>query len=353
METKKKSKKKWILIIVFLVVAVLGGYRIIEAIKPQPVAETVPINVTVGTAYIGSIYATSPLTGRIDPIASASVVPMAAGEVIAVYVSMGDRVQRGDVLFKLDSTQMATSYQQAKIAYTSASADFDRIAMLYKEGAVSLQQYQGAKAQLDAASQSLASASDAMSNYTVKSPIDGYITSVNITVGSLASQAMPSVTIADTSQLEINTGVSEYLISRVKPGDVVDIFIKTLSEAPFRGVVKAISPAPVAGTLTYPVTITVEDPSGTVKAGMFAEVQVVSEKREDVLCVPSGAVFIKSGESRVAVLKDRIPSIITVNTGLDNGTLVEILSGLSVGDIVVTTGQQYVTDGELVNIVGE
>jgi hypothetical protein len=53
------------------------------------------------------------------------------------------------------------------------------------------------------------------------------------------------------------------------------------------------------------------------------------------------------------VLKDRIPSIITVNTGLDNGTLVEILSGLSVGDIVVTTGQQYVTDGELVNIVGE
>lgn len=353
METKKKSRKKWILIVVFLVVAALGGYRIFEAIKPQAVAETVPINVTVGTAYIDTIYATSPLTGRIDPIASATVVPMVAGEVTAVYISMGDRVQKGDVLFKMDNTQMATSYQQAKIAYTTASADYDRIAMLYKEGAVSLQQYQGAKAQLDAATQSLASASDGMNNYTITSPINGYITSVNVSVGTLASQAMPSVTIADTSQLEINTGVSEYLINRVKPGDAVDIFIKTLSEAPFRGVVKAISPAPVAGTLTYPVTISVDDPSGTVKAGMFAEVQVVSEKKEDVLCIPSGAVFIKSGESRVAVLKDRIPSIITVKTGLDNGTLVEILSGLSVGDIVVTTGQQYVTDGEIVNIVGE
>ncbi|PKM85213.1 MAG: hypothetical protein CVU86_03550 [Firmicutes bacterium HGW-Firmicutes-11] len=353
METQKKSKKKWILIVVLLVVAVLGGYRIMEAIKPQATAETVPINVTVGTAYIGSIYATSPLTGRIDPIASASVVPMAAGEVTAVYVSLGDQVQKGDVLFKMDNTQMATSYQQAKIAYTSASLDFERISVLYKEGAVSLQQYQGAKAQLDVSAQSLASASDAMNNYTVTSPIDGFITSVNVSTGSLASQAMPSVTIADTSQLEINTGVSEYLISRVKPGDNVDIFIKTLSEAPFTGIVKAISPAPVAGTLTYPVTISVEDPSGTVKAGMFAEVQVVSERKDDVLCIPSGAVFIKSGESRVVVLKDRIPSIITVKTGLDNGTLVEILSGLSVGDVVVTTGQQYVTDGEVVNIVGE
>ena len=151
--------------------------------------------------------------------------------------------------------------------------------------------------------------------------------------------------------MKINASLSEYLINKVKVGDKVDIFIKTISHEPYPGTISAISPAPAQGTLTYPVTITVDDDSGDIKAGMFAEVQIVSDMKTDVICIPSDAVFIRSGESRVVVLKGDIPSIVTVETGLDNGTLAEIVQGLNVGDIIAVTGQQYVVDGEPVKIL--
>jgi RND family efflux transporter MFP subunit len=348
---KPISKKKLILILIIIIAVALGIYRVIDSLQPPAVAEKIPVNVTVAPVEINSIYATSPISGRIDPIETASIVPMIAGEVTSVFVSLGDYVTKDTVLFELDKTQSSTSYNQAKLAYDSAKNDYDRMSLLYNEGAVSLQQYQGAQTQFNLSKQNLTAASNALSYSTVKSPIDGFITSVNISVGGLASQAMPAVTVANVSELEINTSISEYLISRVKTGSTVDIYVKTLSQKPFSGTITAISPAPATGTLTYPITISVMDPEGVLKAGMFAEIQIVSDSKEDVLCIPSDAVFIKSGETKVAVINGDIPTLVTVTTGLDNGTLVEITSGLEVGDLIVVSGQQYVIEGESVNII--
>ena len=85
---------------------------------------------------------------------------------------------------------------------------------------------------------------------------------------------------------------------------------------------------------------------------MFAEVHIVSDSRENVVCIPSDAVFIKGERSIVAVLDDQnIPTLKTVETGLDNGEFVEIISGLEAGETLVITGQQYVVEGTPVNIV--
>ena len=347
---KQKLKKKIVLIVVIAVVAVIGAYRIIESLKPPVIAEKTPVNVTTAVVETGTIYATSPLSGRIDPIDSATVVPMAAGEVTRVAVSLGDYIKKGDLLFTLDKTQMAATYNSAKLAFGSIKGDYERMGQLYKEGAVSLQQYQAVETQYNVAKQNLNAAADALGYCTVTSPIDGYITSVSISEGSLASQAVPAVTVADVSKLKINANLSEYLITKVNPGDKVDIFIKTLSETPFPGTVTAVSPAPALGTLTYPATISVDDDSGMIKAGMFAEIQIISDMKAGVICIPSDAVFIRSGESKVVILNGNIPSVVTVETGLDNGVMAEITRGLKAGDIIAVTGQHYVVDGEAVNI---
>jgi RND family efflux transporter MFP subunit len=345
------KKSRIIIILIIIVIICLGIYRIVDSYEPDTVAEKKPVNVKTQTVETGSIYATSLISGRIDPVESANVIPLIAGEVKSVYVSLGDYVKKGSTLFELDNSQFITSYNQAKIAYDSAKEDYERMSLLYKEGAISQQQYQGAQTQYNITKQNLSAASDALSNCTVTSPINGYVTSVNVSVGGLASQAMPAVTIADVSSLEINTSISENLIGKVKKDDSVDIFIKTLSNEPYSGKIIAISPAPATGTLTYPVTISVEDKDENIKAGMFAEVQIVTDKREDVICIPSDAVFVKSGESKVVVLNDNIPTLKTVSTGLDNGTMVEITSGITIGETIVVSGQQYVVEGEPVNII--
>lgn len=355
LETRPKNKKKWPFILILFVIALLafGAFRIIGVLQPPKVEIVIPVNVSVTTAELGTIEAYTPLTGRIDPVESATILPMASGEVTAVYASLGDYVNKGDRLFDIDSSQVSTSYQQAKISYNAASEEFDRIALLYKEGAVSQQQYENVKTQVDIARQNLASASNALGNYRISSPINGFVTSLTVSVGSVAAQGNPAFTISDTSQLEINTGVSEYLINSISIGDSVSVFLRTLSDEPFSGTIEAFSPAPATGSLTYPITLSIDNSDGMIKAGMFAEIQIVSDRRENVLCIPSESVFMKSGESKVAVLSGRIPTLVTVTTGLDNGTLVEITSGLSTGDLIVTAGQQYVVEGEEVNIVTE
>lgn len=353
MKNFKITRSKVLLFVIIGSLIGLGIYRISGAIHPPVISEKIPVNVVTSVVERGNLYATSPLTGRIDPENSAAVVPMTPGEVTKVYVGLGDYVKKGQVLFTLDKGQAQTSYNAAKLSFDSAKAEFERMEILYKEGAISQQQYQGVKSQYDMARQNLSAANDGLSYATVTAPISGYITSVSISEGGLASQASPALTIADISSLKINTNVSEYLVGKIQSGDKVNILIRSLSDFPFKGTITAIAPAPALGTLTYPISISLEDDTGQVKAGMFAEIQVISEMKESVLCIPSDAVFIKSGETKVAVLQGDIPNLVTVETGLDNGTQVEIIAGLKEGDTIVISGQHYVVDGEAVNIVEE
>jgi len=196
----------------------------------------------------------------------------------------------------------------------------------------------------------LASAADALGMASAKAPISGYVSAVNLTVGTYAMAGIVAVTISDISELEINSAVSEYLIGSIKEGDVVKVSVKSASDKPFKGVITSVGKSPSAGTLTYPIKISID--SNLIKAGMFAEVQLSSASKEGVLTIPSDAVLIKSGKSIAVVLTEDKVSYREVSTGIDNGEYVEIISGLTEGETIVVKGQNYVSDGETVKVVG-
>lgn len=352
--TKRGSKKGVIIIVIaILFILALLAYRISANFNTADVAEEEkPVNVKTTVAELLSIYATTPISGRIQPIEEVMIMPLASGEITRVYVKMGDQVRKGAALFEVDKAQIATTLNQAREAYSNAQTAYERMEKLYGEGAVSLQSYEQTQAQYVTARESFNAASNAYSNTTVKSPINGYVTSLAATVGSLASPGAPAATIADVSELKIDTTVSEYLIPKLKVGDPVDITIATLGSHPYEGIITAISPAPAAGSLTYPVSISVKDDSDTIMAGMFAEISIISDEKDMVLCIPSEAVIIKSGEPVVVVLgSGDMPTFKNVTTGIDNGEFVEITSGLSEGETIVVLGQQYVKEGSAVNVV--
>ena len=354
-ETKKKAfPKAGIVIAVLAVIFILAllAYRISANLKPPEAAVEAPVNVKSAEAQLASIYATSPISGRIQPIDEVVIMPLASGEITRVYVKMGDKVSKGAVLFEIDKSQIATTLNQAKEAYDNAKTAYDRMSSLYDEGAVSLQTFEQAKSMYVTTRESYNAASDAYSNTTVKSPISGYVTSLTATVGSIASPGAPAAVVADVSALKIDTTVSEYLAPKIKPGDPVDISIATLGSKVYPGVITAVSPAPAAGGLTYPISISVKDDSGEVMAGMFAEIRIVSDEKDKVLCIPSDAVIVKSGRTIAVVIENgNIPKYKDVTTGIDNGEYVEITSGLETGETIVTLGQQYVKEGVAVNIV--
>lgn len=309
------------------------------------------VNVKVTEAKYESIEVTSPIAGRIRPLDEVAIIPMAAGQVTAVHVAVGDYVHTGDLLFEIDKGQISTSYNQAKEAYESVAATYSRVEMLYQEGAVSKQDYESTKAQYISAKEAFNSASNAYGYYNVNSPIEGYVTSLSVSVGSMAGTTMVGA-VANIDELIIETSISETLAGKINVGDAVDVYVGSLDEI-FMGRITSFSPIPSLGTLTYPLTITM-DPSDKLFAGMFAEVRLVSDQVQEALCIPSGAVIIKDGVSVVAVLNaENVPEFREVTIGIDNGSNAEILSGIEEGDVVVYSGQHYITPGVAVNVAEE
>lgn len=306
------------------------------------------VNVKAIEAEYRPIELTSPIAGRIQPLEEVAIIPMAAGQVTAVHASVGDVVHAGDLLFEIDKGQISTSYNQAKEAYDSVEAMYKRVEMLYQEGAVSKQEYESTKAQYVSAREAFSSASNAYGYYNVTSPIDGYLTSLSVSVGSMVGSGMVGA-VANIDELIIETSISETLAGKVNIGDSVDVYVGSLDKV-FKGSITTFSPIPSLGTLTYPLTITME-PSDELFAGMFAEVRLISDQVQHALCIPSEAVIIKDGVSVVAVLDvENIPEFKEIKTGIDNGVNVEILSGLSEGDVVVYSGQHYVIPGIAVHV---
>jgi len=378
---RKKKRAALIIVIVVVLVLVLLAYQILANFGGSGnVVEPIPVNVRVTTTEIMSIYSTAPISGRIEPIDEVAIMPLASGEVTRVHVRMGDRVNAGATLFEIDRSQAAASLNQARAGLSQAQSGLnqanenllnsrtalERTQTLFNEGAVSLQALEQAQTQYNTARESVNSsrasvgvanaqvsaASNVHGNATVTSPISGYVTALNVSVGSMASPGSAAAVVADISSLEINASVSEHLAHRISAGTPVDIHISSLGDIIHTGEITAISPAPALGALTYPIRISVNNEHGNIMAGMFAEVRLVAEERDMVVGVPSDAVIIRGGRSVVIVIdNENIPSLREVEIGIDNGEFAEIVSGLSAGEVIVTTGQHFINEGEAVNIV--
>ena len=136
-ESREKFKKlsgfqKAIIIIIALMV-LLGIFRILSAvIQPKELADP-PINVKVATAQMGSIYTTSPITGRIQPVQEALIIPMAQGTVNRVNVSLGEIIKKGTILFEIDSAQISAAYSQASAGLQAAKTAYSAMKTLYAE----------------------------------------------------------------------------------------------------------------------------------------------------------------------------------------------------------------------------
>jgi RND family efflux transporter MFP subunit len=348
----RKIVTRLILAAVLILLAIAAVRVVSERLAPQEAATIPPINVRVAEAVRADLSGNSLITGRLEAVEEVSVVPKIPGEVTAVYVELGDKVAKGSTLFEMDRTQAATAVNQARIALNDAQTNYDRISFLYNEGAVAAQAYEQARSALSMARESYAAAGDAYGNSSVTAPISGYITQVNVAEGAMASQAVPAVGISNIDKLKIDTTLSEQMINKVRVGDTVGVLVKSVSEEPLSGTVTALSPAPAAGSLTYPVVISLDNADAAVKPGMFAEVVIETARAEGALAIPTRALMIKSGRQVVAVLEAGDQVVFQeVTTGVDDGEMIEILSGIGDGARIVVEGQAYLDESSQVNIV--
>lgn len=354
---EKSNRKKVVIIgIIVVVVAALIGFRIYQNVSQTATTEeTESTAVETAAVQMGTLEETTTLKGTLAGGREVDVPPQISGTVQSVNVAVGDYVTAGQTLCSIDNSNYQSNLLQAQANYNAAlatannaKANLARMQALYEEGAVSLQQVEQAQlavdtSGVDAAAAQVQAAQQQIQNCVVTAPISGEVAAVNVQQGGMAASGGAVVRLVTVDDVKLVADVTESNINRVKEGDTVNVKIEAASEYDFIGKITGVAPAADAQTNLYPVEITISNASGLLKPGMFAEAQLVINRVDNVLMVPAEAV---NTENCVFVLQaDNTVKKVPVEVGISNENYVEIISGLELGQSVVTTGQHLLFDG--------
>ncbi len=306
-------------------------------------------------------------SGTINPVNTVSVGSTVSGLIKEIYVDYNDVVKKGQILAQIDPANFEATVQQnqaqinnarANLAKLQAIANYDqkqyvRYKNLYAKNFVAkseldekLSTYQSDIAQINAAkaqiNQYQASLKTALTNlgYTkIIAPVDGTVISREIDLGSPVAasfQAPELFTIAqDLTKMQIEVSVSEADIGKVEEGQDVTYTLDGYPDSTFKVKVTQVrlSPTTESNVVTYTVIVDVNNEDLKLKPGMTANVSIITDKSENVLCVPNMALKFtpdingpKYKNQGIWILEKNKPKRIEIETGANNDSSTEVIS---------------------------
>jgi membrane fusion protein, multidrug efflux system len=325
--------KKLALILVLAAVAALAWIAWFKPAAEEELEADAPTEVAVHVAtieranlrdYVTAYGTVDPAPGGQQPAAAARVAPAVAGVITEVRAVEGQPVAKGDVLFRLDS-------RAADIAVQSAEVALARQQRLLEIDGTSEKLVQEARQQLDAArvQQSLLS---------VRAPLAGTVTRVNVSAGEAVDLTTVMAEIVDLDRLVVSVAVPSAELSALAIGQRAEVSASGLAAA-VHGTVSFIGGQVDPQTGTTPVRATLPGGSG-LRPGQFVTLRIVTAEHADRLAVPiESVVEDDDGASVIAVVDGDTARRTAVQTGLRDGGLIEIAGeGLRAGMTVVTAG---------------
>lgn len=333
------------------------------------------IPVTVGEAQKADISAKTVITGKVTPLSEVVIVPKIGGKVAQVPVDVGAQVKKGDLLVKIDTTDLEISlsaaingmqsakltHNQAVLNYNNSKSNYERMKTLYAQGAVSKHDLEQAQLAFNLAADAMNAPAEAtaqtqidsirnqISNATLTSPVDGEVATRSIDPGEMASPTQAVMSVVNIDKVYVEGTVAESDIALVKEGQKVSVNVDAAG-GKFDGVVTTLSPVADPQTKGYPVKVEIANPGHKLKPGMFAEIQLVTKEKKDAVVVPKDALVNRDTDKILYVVKDGTVEERKVTTGIESDDNVEITSGLAVGEKFVTEGQQSLYDKAKVTV---
>ncbi len=287
------------------------------------------------------------------PNADVKVSALVAGRVNAVSVAEGDSVNEGQVVAELDRRplddqrrQAVASVDQAKAQIENARLNLQRNQQLFDRGIAAGKEVEDARAQMASTQSALEQANAALSTVdrniertSVQSPIAGQVVKRMVSVGEQVdgTAAQPIVEIANVDRVELAANVPAEHLARIKIGQTVTVTSDTYADRAFPGAVIAISPVVDSTTNSALVRIRITNGERLLKVGMFAEAHVALTQHPNTLIVPPPALVRDARGAAVYVVTGDTAQRTEVKVGIEQPDAVEILSGLTEGQSVLTT----------------
>ena len=283
-----------------------------------------------------------------------------AGQVIALLKEEGDPVRAGAVMARLDADAAQISVAQREISYREAKQRYEREDALFQRNLGSKQTYESAKTQFESSKAQLEQAKLDLSYTAIRAPIEGIMTLRNIEIGNMVTNNQVVASVAKFDPLLARIQVTEKDFGKITVGQIARITVEAAPEKEFTGTVKMISPVvdPESGTVKVTVEIPRTDKT-LLRPGMFASVYIITETRQNTLVIPKKALVLEGEGNQVFTFETDPESgrgqaqRKRIEIGFTDSDRLEILSGLSQGEQVITVGQEGLRPGSSVRLVGE
>lgn len=322
--------------------------------------------VAVGPRELGKII---PVTGELRPVLRATIKSKVAAEVARVHVQEGERVAAGQVLATLDTADLRARHdaQQAAVAEARARLDLarknqDNNKALLAKNFISQNAYDSvvnsvtvAEANLKSAVAQAAISERALADASIRSPFPGIVAKRWVNSGDKVSPDGMVAAVVDLSRMELEAQIPVSEIPNIKVGQEINFTVDGFSQRQFKGQVERINPSADAGSRSIAIFVTLANPDGALKGGMFANGSMAAASRTSVNAIPLVALVEEGGQAAVFAVGpngtvERKPVIVGARS-VEEG-LVEIREGLQPGAKVVAVKQEGLKHGARAIIKG-
>jgi membrane fusion protein (multidrug efflux system) len=276
---------------------------------------------------------------------SVTVRPEVAGRIATIGFAEGQRVQKGALLLRLDPATNPAEVQQADANLTLAKAKFERAVELQGRGFISGQAKDEAENNLKVAEAALALARARLAKTEIKAPFAGIIGLRVVSVGDYVKEGADVVNLEAIDPLKVDFRVPEIYLRQVVVGQALEVTLDALTDKRYEGRIVAINPLVDAAGRAIVVRAQVKNQDAALRPGMFARVRLFTVAQADALMLPERALVPQGDEQYVFRIVDGKALRVKVTAGQRRDGMVEIVSGLAIGDVVVSAGQLKLRDG--------
>lgn len=300
--------------------------------------------VTTRVAVMENVPQTAVFTSNIRGVKENDIAPNMPLRIEKIFVEVGDRVRKNQLLVKMDPTQLNTT----SVQLANTEADYKRIKKVYEAGGISKQEMDAIETQLSVLRDSY---NNLLANTELRSPIDGVVTSRNFDPGNLYSGSVPVLTVMQIDQVKVTVAISEQYFPQVKLGMPTITRVDMYPDKTFEGKVTLISPAIDANTRTFNVEITIPNRLLELRPGMFSRTTLDFGSKEGIM-VDDIAIQKQAGtnEKYVYIAENGKAVRKLVTTGTQVGHMINVLTGVNVGDNVIVTGISRLVNGTEVEV---
>jgi RND family efflux transporter MFP subunit len=376
-QTGKRPRKHWlVLLIALIVVSALLISGIWSRVKARATLNTETAQAALPAVSVVSPKRTAPadeviLPGNVQPYISSPIYARTNGYLKEWYFDIGARVKQGQLLAVIQTPEVDQQLQQARSNLLTAQANLElasvtktRYQGLLKSNAVSQQDvdnavgtYNANKAIVEADKAAVEQYSALVSFEKVYAPFDGVITARNTDIGDLINSGSNSNAktdlfhIAQPGKLRVYVNVPEEYSRGIAAGMTADLSLAEFPDHKFQGKVVRTADAINMTTRTLLIEVDVDNPTGTLLTGSYAEVHLAVPTQTSTFLIPVNTLLFRTEGLRVGVVKEGKVVLTAVTPGHDFGDQIEIVSGLKPDDQVIVNPPDSIVSGQEVQIV--